>query len=61
MSCGAALELKEKFGLAAGTQNGALVLSIPAAIALPALNPNHPNQKIPVPIRVMGKLWASPC
>ena len=30
-----------------------------AARALPALKPNQPNQSIPVPKSVMGRLWGT--
>ena len=35
----------------------ALVARAPADTALPALNPNHPNQSKPAPIIVRGRLW----
>ena len=35
-----------------------LVARAPAPNALPALNPNHPNQSKDAPVRVMGKLCA---
>src|SRR4030042_2072545 len=34
----------------------AMVLRVPADNALPALNPNHPNQRRPAPRTVMGRL-----
>src|SRR3989337_26211 len=43
----------------------ALVERPPAARALPALNPNQPNQRIPAPKTVIGRLWgamfSAPC
>src|SRR5512134_2341026 len=37
----------------------ALVERSPAASALPALNPNQPNQRIAAPSTVMGRLWGA--
>src|SRR3972149_6969972 len=37
----------------------ALVERPPAARALPALNPNQPNQRIPAPKTVIGRLWGA--
>src|SRR5262245_61266309 len=35
----------------------ATTLNFPAPSALPALNPNHPNHRRPVPSRVIVRLW----
>src|SRR5512145_1837328 len=37
----------------------ALVDSSPAARALPALKPNHPNQRMAAPSTVIGRLWGA--
>src|SRR5512134_1515246 len=37
----------------------ALVDRPPAARALPALKPNHPNQRMAAPRTVMGRLWGA--
>src|SRR5579859_5618393 len=37
----------------------ALVAKAPALTALPALNPNHPNQSSPAPIKLSTTLWGS--
>src|SRR5512145_722375 len=37
----------------------ALVDSSPAARALPALNPNQPNQRMAAPSTVIGRLWGA--
>ncbi len=42
---------------AAWVATKALVESSPAAKALPALKPNHPNQRMPAPRTVRGRLW----
>src|SRR6266498_3256271 len=39
----------------------ALVARAPAATALPALNPNHPNQSIEAPKTVIGRLCGAMC
>src|SRR3569832_1813177 len=35
----------------------ALTANAPDASALPPLNPTHPNQRIPAPKTVIGRLW----
>src|SRR5512145_1050030 len=44
---------------AAWVATNALVESSPAASALPALKPNHPNQRMPAPSTVIGRLWGA--
>ena len=39
----------------------ALVASAPAATALPALKPNHPNQRSDAPSTVIGRLCGAMC